>query len=117
MTNRKKERDKRIWKRMGFEFALLEGWIRAILCDSDYNEVMDKKTWDRWYGISSRLNVLRSECENRMASKVYDWSTEIFYPEAYDRTAFDKKVQTLRQKFKSPNRRNAGMTGTKDSHP
>ena len=108
MTVRKKENDKRIWKRMGYELALLEGWINAIVCDPDYNEVMDKKTWGRWYGIISRISTMRSECECRMASKINDWSTDIFYPEVYDCTVIDKMVQPLRQKVKGESRRRAG---------
>ena len=38
MADKKKAADKRLWKRMGFELAILEGWINAIQIDPDYLE-------------------------------------------------------------------------------
>lgn len=45
MTDKKKMRDKRIWVRMGWELAALYQLLCETLCDTDFNEVMDKKTW------------------------------------------------------------------------
>ena len=108
MTNRKKEQDKRVWKRMGFELAILDGWISAIQNDPDYNEVTDRKTWERWREITSRLDTIRTRCESRMATKVNDWSSEIFHPEAYNPAVIEQIVQRLRRGTKRPNRRNKG---------
>lgn len=92
MTNGEKGRDKRIWKRMGFELAILEGWINAIQGDPDYIEVTDRKTWERWHEITSRLDTIRTRCESRMAAKVNDWNSDIFYPEAYNPALIEQIV-------------------------
>ena len=105
MADRKKAADKRLWKRMGFELAILEGWISAIQSDSDYIEVTDRKTWEKWREITARLDAIRARCEGRMAAKVNDWSSEVFYPEAYDRAMIERIVQRLRRGIKRPNRR------------
>lgn len=109
MTNRKKEQDKRVWKRMGFELAILDGWISAIQSDPDYNEVVDRKTWERWCEITSRLDTIRTRCESRMATKVNDWSSEIFYPEAYNPAVIEQIVQRLRRGTKRPNHRSKSV--------
>lgn len=111
MTNGEKGRDKRIWKRMGFELAILEGWISAIQSDPDYIEVTDRKTWERWHEITSRLDTIRTRCESRMATKVNDWNSEIFYPEAYNPALIVRIVQRLRCGIKRPNhrRKDAGL--------
>ena len=105
MNARKKETDRRLWKRMGFELAILEGWISAIQSDSDYIEVTDRKTWEKWREITARLDAIRAKCESRMAAKVNDWSSEVFYPEAYDRAMIERIVQRLRRGIKRPNHR------------
>lgn len=105
MADRKKAADKRLWKRMGFELAILEGWISAIQGDSDYIEVTDRKTWEKWREITSRLDTIRIKCEYRMATKVTDWSSEIFFPETYDRAMIEQIVQRLRRSIKRPNHR------------
>lgn len=109
MTNKKKEQDKRVWKRMGFELAILERWISAIQSDPDYNEVADRKTWERWLEIISRLDTIRARCESRMAEKINDWSSEIFFPEAYTPAVIEQIVQGLRRGIKRPNRRSKGV--------
>ena len=100
-----KGHDKRLWKRMGFELAILDGWISAIQSDHDYYEVTDRKTWEKWREITARLDAIRVKCESRMAAKVTDWSSEIFFPEVCDPAMIERIVQRLRREIKRPNRR------------
>lgn len=80
MTDKKKVQDELIWKRMGLELKFLEELIMAIHTDGEYNAVMDMKTWDRLFRVSNHVDVLRGECENRMAKFVPNWDTDVFYP-------------------------------------
>lgn len=105
MADKKKAADKRLWKRMGFELAILEGWINAIQIDPDYFEVTDRKTWEKWREITARLDAIRARCEGRMATKVTEWSSEVFYPEAYDPAMIEQIVKRLRHGIKRPNHR------------
>lgn len=102
MADRRKATDKRLWKRMGFELAVLDGWISAIQSDANYMEVTDRKTWEKWLEIISRLDTIRIRCESRMAESVYDWNSEIFFPGAYDPVMIEQIVQRIRRGIKRP---------------
>ena len=84
-----------IWKRMGLELAALDTLIARIQCDPDYCDVMDKRTWRRFYRLTEHLNILRSEAENRMARFVPEWSTDTFYP--VDREKMNAAISNFRE--------------------
>lgn len=111
MAESKWAKNKRIWKRMGFELAILDGWISAIQSDPEYIEVTDRKTMERWLKIIAQLDTIRFLNEQRAAGKTYDWDSGFFFPEAYDRDIIERIVQRLRRGIKRPNRRSKEAQG------
>ena len=97
MTDKAKKQDLQIWTRMGRELAALHDLIVHIICDPDYNDVMDKRTWGRLNGLTYHLDTVRSRAEDRMARYVPDWSTRTFYPR--DRGDLEAAIQDFRQKM------------------
>lgn len=89
------DEDKRVWKKMGRELAVLDALIGRILTDTDYGRVMDAKTWDRMGRINHHLNMLRAEAESRMAHFVHDWSTRTFYPD--DLKGINEMAERIRE--------------------
>jgi len=88
------DKNRQEWERMSLELLLLSMLNSKILCDHEYNRLMDKKRWDKLFRIDNIIMVLRSGCEDRMAQKMGTWSTHTFYP--IDRTALEEKLEELR---------------------
>lgn len=85
MTDRNKIKDKRIWKRMGYEFAMLNDLICHITADSDYNAVMDKKTWDGLRKVLHYLNEVRSKADDRVYKYFGKPGLNFFYGDHLDK--------------------------------
>lgn len=64
--DRKKMKAPRVWLRMAGELAALETLTSKILCDREYNEVMDKRTWDRLFKVIHEINEVRSRADTRV---------------------------------------------------
>lgn len=97
MTDKEKMQDPLIWRRMGLELAALHDLMTGILCDPEYNAVMDKKTWSGLAAAINRLDAVRSDAEDRMSRYVPEWSPRIFYPR--DRKATNAAGEAFRQKI------------------
>nr|WP_325301981.1 hypothetical protein [uncultured Dysosmobacter sp.] len=65
--DKQKMKNPRIWQRMAGELAALDTLASKILCDQDYNEVMDKRTWDRLFRVIHEVSEIRSRAEDRAA--------------------------------------------------
>ena len=100
MSESKWAKNKRIWKRMGFELAILDGWISAIQSDPEYIEVTDRRTSERWREITARLDTIRSMNESRAAGRAYNWNSEYFFPENCNAAMIEQIVKRLRRSIK-----------------
>ena len=80
--DKQKMKDPRIWQRMAGELAALDTLAGKILCDHDYNEIMDKRTWDRLFKVIHEVNEIRSCAEDRAVKHVPFMS---FYGSALDK--------------------------------
>lgn len=65
--DKQKMKEPRIWRRMAGELAALDTLAGKILCDHDYNEVMDKRTWDQLFKVIHEIGEIRSRAEDRAA--------------------------------------------------
>lgn len=77
-------RDIKIWKRMGAELIALDYLASKILCDKEFNQVMDKKTWDGLFKVIHYIESMRSKAEDRMFIKSPRADTTIFYGDQND---------------------------------
>jgi len=107
--DRKKMSDKALWKRMGRELRFLEQLTGDILCDPDYNDMVDNRTWNILLNVSQKISTLRSKCEDRMFRVAPIIDTGIFYGLALGmepREALEttRKMLDERQKEKAPTR-------------
>ena len=83
--DRKKMKDPRVWLRMAGELATLETLTSKILCDREYNEVMDKRTWDRLFKVIHEINEVRSRADTRAANCIILSGPQLFYGSALDK--------------------------------
>ncbi len=83
--DRKKMRDPRVWLRMAGELAALETLASQILCDREYNEVMDKRTWDRLFKVIHEINEVRSRADTRAANCIILSGPQLFYGNALEK--------------------------------
>ena len=79
MTYRQAMKDERIWKRMGQELAIIGRLVDEVLCDTEYNSVMDKKTWGKWYAIANHISKIRSEADSRAYQYCPQFDPDWFY--------------------------------------
>lgn len=84
--DKKKINDPRIWLRMAGELAALRALAGKILCEHDYNEVMDKKTWDRLFRVINEVDAIRSRTDTRAAAHIILFGPELFYGCALDKS-------------------------------
>ena len=79
--DKKKLEDKRIWTRMGRELVALRELLADIATDPDYQDIMDRKTWDKLLRAQGHIDTVRCEAENRM-NRVFPDCTmaHTFYP-------------------------------------
>lgn len=81
----KKMRNPHVWLRMAGELAALETLASQILCDREYNEVMDKKAWDRLFRVIHEINEIRSRADTRAANCIILSGPQLFYGSALDK--------------------------------
>lgn len=56
-----------------------------ILCDREYNEVMDKRTWDRLFKVIHEINEVRSRADTRAANCIILSGPQLFYGNALEK--------------------------------
>ena len=81
----KKMRDPHVWLRMAGELAALETLASQILCDREYNEIMDKMAWDRLFKVIHEINEIRSRADTRAANCIVLSGPQLFYGNALEK--------------------------------
>lgn len=91
------KQNKKYWIRMGKELLIARTLISKILCDHDYNSMMPKVIWDKFFGIDHTLDAIRNKAEERMWDMTPFHDTHIFYPGTL---SVESLVDEFRQKVR-----------------
>lgn len=102
MTNQQAMKDRRIWERMGRELAMIQRLVDEVLCDAEYNSVMDKKTWRKWYAVANHIIKIRGESDSRAYQYCPQFDPDWFYGGSLDpaRSLAEKIHQDMKESVK-----------------